>query len=193
MNAHIAPIETVYRGYRFRSRLEARWAVFFDAAGIDFYYEPEAYQTSLGGYLPDFYLPSFGGGIFVEVKYLGGFGVKEWDKCLELSGLTNKQVLLADGPPDDVFYRVVDRNAVNKTTSPPKDDAIIFSDICEIEPFEKGALNAFFYGMFGRNCHEPNSLCRVYTFHKPDKDRDFNFREWNEFTLAFQASRAYRF
>jgi hypothetical protein len=27
-------IETFYRGYRFRSRLEARWAVLFDALGI---------------------------------------------------------------------------------------------------------------------------------------------------------------
>lgn len=30
----IKPIETHYNGYRFRSRLEARWAVFFDALGI---------------------------------------------------------------------------------------------------------------------------------------------------------------
>ena len=30
----IAAIETKYKGYRFRSRLEARWAVFFDALGI---------------------------------------------------------------------------------------------------------------------------------------------------------------
>ena len=29
----IQVIETAYKGYRFRSRLEARWAVFFDAIG----------------------------------------------------------------------------------------------------------------------------------------------------------------
>ena len=29
-------IETLYKGYRFRSRLEARWAVFFDASKIEF-------------------------------------------------------------------------------------------------------------------------------------------------------------
>lgn len=48
-------IETVYNGYRFRSRLEARWAVFFNAAGIKYEYEPEGFD--LGGglyYLPDF-------------------------------------------------------------------------------------------------------------------------------------------
>ena len=31
----IAAIETEYCGYRFRSRLEARWAVFLDALGIE--------------------------------------------------------------------------------------------------------------------------------------------------------------
>ena len=55
----IKAIETVYNGYRFRSRLEARWAVFFDAAGIKYEYEPEGFDLSGGvKYLPDFYLPS---------------------------------------------------------------------------------------------------------------------------------------
>lgn len=47
-------IETRYMGYRFRSRLEARWAVFFDALGVPWEYEPEGFQTSAGWYLPDF-------------------------------------------------------------------------------------------------------------------------------------------
>lgn len=51
-------IETEYNGYRFRSRLEARWAVFFDALGIRYEYEPEGFELSDGTlYLPDFYLP----------------------------------------------------------------------------------------------------------------------------------------
>lgn len=53
----IKPIETVYRGYRFRSRLEARWAVFFDAAGIPFEYEKEGFDVGGRWYLPDFWLP----------------------------------------------------------------------------------------------------------------------------------------
>lgn len=63
---NIKPIETVYNGYRFRSRLEARWAVFFDAANIKYEYEPEGYETPKGRYLPDFYLPDFDS--YVEVK-----------------------------------------------------------------------------------------------------------------------------
>ena len=31
----VKPIETTYNGYKFRSRLEARWAVFFDSAEIE--------------------------------------------------------------------------------------------------------------------------------------------------------------
>lgn len=51
------PIETVYRGLRFRSRLEARWAVFFDALGIKYVYKPEGYKPDELWYLPDFLLP----------------------------------------------------------------------------------------------------------------------------------------
>lgn len=62
----IKPIETKYNGYRFRSRLEARWAVFFDAYGIKYQYEPEGFEVEGYRYLPDFYLPDFE--TFVEVK-----------------------------------------------------------------------------------------------------------------------------
>lgn len=62
-------IQTVYNGYRFRSRLEARWAVFFDALGIRYEYEPEGFELGDGTrYLPDFYLSDINGGAYVEVK-----------------------------------------------------------------------------------------------------------------------------
>jgi hypothetical protein len=51
-------IPTKYRGYEFRSRLEARWAYLFDVAGVEWRYEPEAYDLGDGDhYLPDFFLP----------------------------------------------------------------------------------------------------------------------------------------
>ena len=66
-------IETEYRGYRFRSRLEARWAVFFDACGVKWEYEPEGYDLGDGlYYLPDFLLHGvegrISGDLYVEVK-----------------------------------------------------------------------------------------------------------------------------
>jgi len=52
----IAPIETRYRGYRFRSRLEARWAVFLDDLAIRWTYEPEGFDLGHAWYLPDFWI-----------------------------------------------------------------------------------------------------------------------------------------
>lgn len=55
----IKAIETRYKGYRFRSRLEARWAVFFDGVGIQWEYESEGFDTGSARYLPDFRFPAF--------------------------------------------------------------------------------------------------------------------------------------
>jgi hypothetical protein len=54
----LKPIETKYAGRRFRSRLEARWAVFFDSLGVAWDYEKEGYSLPSGPYLPDFWLPA---------------------------------------------------------------------------------------------------------------------------------------
>lgn len=74
--AEIKPIETIYNGYRFRSRLEARWAVFFDALGVRYEYEPEGFSNNGYSYLPDFLIYDVEGihscpwrqNIYVEVK-----------------------------------------------------------------------------------------------------------------------------
>lgn len=69
--AMIKAIETEWNGYRFRSRLEARWAVFFQAVGIEWEYEPEGFDLGpdLGWYLPDFImLHNPGRGPYVEIK-----------------------------------------------------------------------------------------------------------------------------
>lgn len=63
----IKSIETHYAGCRFRSRLEARWAVFFDFAEIPWEYEPEGFELQDGRrYLPDFRLTDCG--TWIEVK-----------------------------------------------------------------------------------------------------------------------------
>lgn len=59
-------IETRYAGYRFRSRLEARWAVFFDSLELEWEYEKQGYELPSGLYLPDFWLPALE--VWVEVK-----------------------------------------------------------------------------------------------------------------------------
>ncbi|GAA1606930.1 hypothetical protein GCM10009804_73650 [Kribbella hippodromi] len=71
--SRIAPIQTHYAGCHFRSRLEARWAVFFDSLDIPWLYEPEGYHLGdAGTYLPDFLLyPDTTDALWFEVK--GGF------------------------------------------------------------------------------------------------------------------------
>ncbi|QUH01420.1 hypothetical protein HUO13_11910 [Saccharopolyspora erythraea] len=71
-------IETEYAGYRFRSRLEARWALAFDELELEFAYEPDGFvlpwrfreqwypRASKFRYLPDFFLPDLG--LWAEVK-----------------------------------------------------------------------------------------------------------------------------
>lgn len=64
----LTPIQTRYRGHHFRSRLEARYAVFLDALGVRWQYEPEGFQLPSGPYLPDFFLPEINGGTWLEIK-----------------------------------------------------------------------------------------------------------------------------
>lgn len=69
MNGHpvtIKAIETTYAGCRFRSRLEARWAVLLDHLKIQWQYEAQGYAFDGRHYLPDFYLPH--SGAHLEVK-----------------------------------------------------------------------------------------------------------------------------
>lgn len=65
----LKPIDTRYKGHLFRSRLEARWAVFFDALGLSWEYEVEGYDLDGVWYLPDFKLKTpQGSDMWVEVK-----------------------------------------------------------------------------------------------------------------------------
>lgn len=94
------PIETRYHGHRFRSRLEARWAVFFDAFGVPWEYEPEGYDLgALGYYLPDFIVA---GRVIVEVKPPTYEESEEdwdrWNTITELPGIST--FFLASGVPD---------------------------------------------------------------------------------------------
>ena len=56
----IKAIDTEYKGYKFRSRLEARFAVYLDALSASWEYEKEGYALPVNGnYLPDFLVTSF--------------------------------------------------------------------------------------------------------------------------------------
>lgn len=94
------PIETVYKGIRFRSRLEARWAVFFDCLGIEWRFEPDVFTLcKLGKYVPDFYLPQIG--CYGEVK-------PEWPTKLETDKMrgTGLCLLLVAAPSTHYYWKL---------------------------------------------------------------------------------------
>lgn len=95
MNRTIKAIETVYNGYRFRSRLEARWAVFFDTLRIKYNYEPEGFDLGkTGWYLPDFWLPKQE--CWVEIKGTVPSSGEE-EKARSLSIQSNKMTYILWG------------------------------------------------------------------------------------------------
>ena len=95
------PIPTIYNGVRYRSRLEARWALFFDAIGLRAQYELDGWEIRPGvAYLADFWLPQIK--MFFEVKPTD----PEWEEIQKCSGLTQVaecDMLLAVGAPEARF------------------------------------------------------------------------------------------
>jgi len=101
-------ITTIYNGNRFRSRLEARWAVFFDCMGWVYEYEENGYQLPSKWYLPDFYFRQWN--CYAEVKpvqlsYDEIKLVKELSLGMETDGSID--VLLLEGIPKPISYRTI--------------------------------------------------------------------------------------
>ena len=97
-NKEIKVIPTYYNGYYFRSRLEARIAVFLDALGVEYEYEPEGYKVE-GGYLPDFRVKCWGTrgsydrktpfDLYIEVK--GKMSRNDARKIAQFANLPNSE------------------------------------------------------------------------------------------------------
>lgn len=65
--ANNGAIETIYKGTLYRSKNEAKWAMFFDLCGIEYQWEPEKFiGWNRLPYIPDFFLPEHN--TYVEVK-----------------------------------------------------------------------------------------------------------------------------
>jgi hypothetical protein len=95
----IKAIPTEYNGIKYKSRTEARWAIFFDISDIPARYEAEGYQTESGWYLPDFLISS-NASVFFEVKP-GLATEEEIVKCAALAhGVDGSAVFIAMGLPD---------------------------------------------------------------------------------------------
>lgn len=178
----IQAIETVYKGYRFRSRAEARWAVFFDALGLEWEYEKEGYALEDGAwYLPDFWLPKLD--IWVEIKPLetDANGYAKW------SDDTAKQDLLAEASGKTVVTLCGTPGLTQPGTRNPSYEGVITGDNsyywCECPVC--GALGIQFEGRSARNQHLPG--CKATT-----GDKGYNW-DSPRLTAAYAAARSARF
>lgn len=114
MATAIAAIETVYKGIRFRSRLEAKWACFFDLCGWAWSYEP----MDLNGWIPDFALGEHP--VLVEVKPF--FHREEWKDTVEKinkSGCEMPVILLGASPTHTQAGFVIEHPEIGEPHSCP--------------------------------------------------------------------------
>lgn len=109
----IKPIETRAYGHRFRSRLEARWAVFFETLGVQWEYEPEGFDLDGELYLPDFRVTTGDLVYWYEVKPPGISSDAKFDRFADMlirphedkhgHPPMNLEVRLLSGDPFSVF------------------------------------------------------------------------------------------
>jgi hypothetical protein len=106
--SELRAIQTEYKGYRFRSRLEARWAVFFDTLGVKWEYEPEGYDLGNGVY----YLPDF---LLHDVTVNHGLFQRHCDIYVEVKGVMTDEDAKKIIRFSDHGYDDENRDGVSKT------------------------------------------------------------------------------
>lgn len=178
----IKAIETRYAGCRFRSRLEARWAVFFDHLGVAWEHEPQGYDTPAGRYLPDFML-HLSKPTLLEVKPLSDLGLvdERWRWAAPAAGA---RILVAYGLPAHSHLEPSLQSGngqLNLVGDPDSPDgtwdnyyAFCLCPVC-------GAVGAEFDGRGGRVCTTCCTDDKDYTFDAP------------RIAAAYNAARSARF
>ncbi len=143
----IKNIDTIYKDFRFRSRLEARWAVFFDELGIAWEYEKEGYEIDGIRYLPDFWLPDLGCWIEVKGDTPGYFEKK---KAVKLCLASRKDVHIFIGEPYEAesyasltfFEHNLPPERISEMLADPKEYAV---DCFSPEGFVSDAAPVYFW------------------------------------------------
>jgi len=153
------PIPTKYQGVEFRSRLEARWAVFLTNAKIRWEYEFEGFKLPTAMYVPDFWLPELK--TWLEIKPVEPVpSSREMLLCEELCAATGSRVLLAFGSP-----ALVDMAIGSMYCWGIGDDGEVYFDthyaFCECS--ECGALGVEFEGRGDRVCRDCTEGDRGHT------------------------------
>jgi hypothetical protein len=179
-------IETSYRGYRFRSRSEARWAVFFDKAGVEWDYECQGYETTAGRYLPDFYLPGLSEWIEIKPR-IELITPKERAKTSAFSA-GGASISVLTGKPWPAEYRFFDPVSFEKTRQfwmkCPNCNQVVFAEI----EGSKGSNHPGEHRFWCPVCEIADPVSNGFGYCRASHDL-----ESCEVRLAFAAARSARF
>jgi hypothetical protein len=187
----IKAIETVYNGYRFRSRLEARWAVFFDELGIKYEYEKEGFELPSGRYLPDFWLPKQK--YWVEIKPTRlAFDDISVRLCKELKELSGENVLILMGniPLESKVKNIFNNINEDYITDNPLDMYLLFHDLEYEDDWNDNVAQWIECPI----CHNfsvvPHGFCEEIKCHPQD---NYNLISEERIEIAYQEARRARF
>jgi hypothetical protein len=176
----IKAIQTHYKGYKFRSRLEARWAVFMDFVKVKWEYEVQGFVLSSGRpYLPDFWLPELS--TWLEIK--------PWKSDTPWPTEGSVEEEFQNSPPEGT--RVVILFGSPGVSGPSDSGTSYACCVCGDSPYfwcqcpDCGAIGIQYDGRSGRN-ENHKTWCTV------DSDRGHNWD--SEFLrMGFDAARSARF
>jgi hypothetical protein len=159
-------LPTIYNGIKFKSRTEAKWAVYFDQLKLKYVYEKEGFNLGNGiYYLPDFWLSDVK--MWAEVKP-DEFTPEEYEKAKRLAILTGFPVLmLIDSPACKPYLAIIsDKDEKDETYEmdyalsnyddyPKGEGRFYICTGCPLEPskqfneFFPDTINAVKYACFG--------------------------------------------
>lgn len=156
MNAK--PIETRAFGYRFRSRLEARWATFFDALNVKWEYETEGFALNGTPYLPDFRITinkrdgEFLSYSYIEIKPIDALTGEDLQKVTAYGKhKTDHPLTVFFGDPYTNFHETPTRAPLS-----PQEDGTL-ADLGNVDAlFVVGALDPEAYAYMVENGAESN-------------------------------------
>lgn len=98
-------LPAIYNGQRFASRLECRWAYFWDALGVPWSYEPEVLELAGDApitYIPDFFLPDMQCWVEIKGEIVSDVaGLLIIEKCRRLALQSSRPVILCFSEPYD--------------------------------------------------------------------------------------------
>lgn len=189
----IKAIETHYMGFKFRSRLEARWAVFFQSLGIKWDYEPEGFNLDGVLYLPDFKLEiadNTGKALtsWIEIKPRYDIPGDEIEKCYRFARAGNLITVMCGDPYDFFNTRNEEAKAISWSKKGERTEletpytlmavgAISVNDVIEVERIhkEKGytkeaQAESFIYVMVAMvKAHDASEKARAARFEHGEK------------------------